>query len=349
MAVSKPPLDEADEQRAMDESAVWVDEYLDRVPFEAIYRALCEHALRQLVLALGPRHGPQAASSVLRTMIEPTALLTSRGDDIEHRLQQGDVTLLRDDDLDIDWQDIAADFASLFAFARYGHGNQTDPAMSAAEITGVLRHFRAVVGDASIAVTLGPLFEWLGDMLRAAEARWAIDHGMPVVPDNLAALAGVKSKTITNLLTAREMPTDGEGCIPAAEALRYLERRGGFVRSSWQYRAGHVEPEESAPLSAQVFVPVDKDGNPFLPSLARPGRDGIGRYAIGPKKSPEYIEDYWAALDRLARMSEPRWRRPPASSKGGWSLVTAQDGWRRFPRSDIERMIVGSRAKRMPE
>lgn len=84
-------------------------------------------------------------------------------------------------------------------------------------------------------------------------------------------------------------------------------------------------------------------GYALLPSLARRGRDGSLRDAIGAKSNPDYVEDYWEALDRLARMPTPRWQRPPAFGKGGWSLVSAQDGWRRFARADLERMAEAVR------
>lgn len=42
----------------------------------------------------------------------------------------------------------------------------------------------------------------------------------------------------------------------------------------------------------QVFVPVDNDGNPFLPSVARRRRNGDLHYAIGAENNPEYVGDY---------------------------------------------------------
>ena len=153
----------------------------------------------------------------------------------------------------------------------------------------------------------------------------------------------MKAKTVINLFAAGQLPSDGDGRIPAAEALRYMDRRKGFVRSCWQNSppppSSGADDEGLPPLDQQVFVPVDGDANPFLPSLARPGRDGRPRYAIGSKMEPEYVEDYWGALQRLGCMPAPRWRRPPPSGKGGWSLVTAQEGWRRFARVDLDRMV----------
>lgn len=263
------------------------------------------------------------------------------------RIEEGDLSLLSDFDYDIDWQDISADFAHLFAYARYGSGYHTDPEVSRATIEEVLDHFRLAAADPGVRAAAGKYFDWIRDLQASGEARWALDHGRSVAPDDLAALAEVKSKTIANLLAARELANGPDGRIPAAEALRYLERRGSFIRSNWQYpvsmTATPADPEPST-LSEQVFVPVDGEGNPFLPSIARRGGDGVARYAIGAKSDPEYVEDYWQALDRLAHMPTPRWRRPPPSGKGGWSLVSGQEGWRRFPRGDLEQMIEAVRS-----
>ncbi|MBX6370201.1 MAG: hypothetical protein IRZ04_19685 [Rhodospirillales bacterium] len=342
-------LSDEEKARAIDAGAAWVDDYLDRygLMVEGLQRALAKHALGQLLLALGPRYGKIAVSRVLEAIIQSVPQ-DEKGDHIRRRIHEGDVSLLDDESADFDWLDLSAEIAHLFAFARYGYGRHLDPDKSRAEIEELLIHFRRVVADAGIRAAAGDDADWLADTLAAAEARWAVDHGRAVMPDDLAALAGVKPKTIANLLAARELSTDADGRIPAAEALRYLERREGFVRSNWQYGADQVAAparEETTVLAEQVFVPVDSDGNAFLPSMARRGRDGVLRYAIGAKSDPDYVEDYWEALDRLARMPTPRWRRPPASGKGGWSLVSAQDGWRRFARADLERMITAMRTR----
>lgn len=329
---------------ARNQTSDWVDHYLSHVPFERLYRSLVKHALGQLQLALGPRYGRLAAAAVLESLLGHVP--ASDEDSIGRRLREGDSTLVDDDAVDWDWQDIAAEFAHLFAFARYGEGRMIDPEASRADIESLLTHCRRIAADPGMQLAAGTDFEWITDSLAAAEARWAIDHGKPLMPEGLAALAGVKPKTIANQLAARELSTDGSGRIPAAEALRFLERRKDFVRSTWQ---DPIEEPPAADTSApralveQVFVPVDGDGSPFLPSLARRGRDGVPRYAIGAKTDPEYIEDYWEALEQLARMPMPRWRRPPMSGKGGWSLVSAQDGWRRFARADLERMVEATR------
>ncbi len=335
-------LSEEDKDRAISEGQRWVGDYLERAPFLEIYIALTEHALTQLRLALGPRYGRSAVSDVLKIILRTSGL--TPGDAVTRRIEEGDLSLLSDFDLGIDWEDISAEFAHLFAYARYGYGRHFNPEKSGAEIEEILGHFRLAAADPGVRAAAGEHFEWIRDLQAAGEARWAIDHGRSVMPDDLAALAEVKPKTVANLLAARELASDPDGRIPAAEALRYLERRGNFIRSNWQYPVDESPevPEPSA-LSEQVFVPVDSEGNPFLPSIARRGRNGVARYAIGAKNDPEYVEDYWEALDRLARMPTPRWRRPPFSGKGGWSLVSGQEGWRRFARADLERMVEAVR------
>ncbi len=348
---AQPGTNPSDEDKALaiDAGAAWVDDYLDRhgLKIEALQCALVKHALGQQLLALGPRYGRTAVSRVLEAIFHSVPQ-GDEGEPIRRRIREGDVSLLDDGDADFDWQDLSAEIAHLFAFARYGYGRHLDPEKSCAEIEELLVHFRRVIADAGIRAAAGDDAEWLADTLAAAEARWAVDHGRSVIPDDLAALAGVKPKTIANLLAARDLPADADGRVPAAEALRYLERRDGFVRSNWQYSGNQSAAPASTAATAlgeQVFVPVDSDGNAFLPSMARRGRDGVLRYAVGSKSDPDYVDDYWEALDRLARMPTPRWRRPPASGKGGWSLVSAEDGWRRFARADLERMASAMRTQ----
>ncbi|WP_159351044.1 hypothetical protein [Roseomonas harenae] len=315
-------------------------DFLNQVPFQSIYATLIEHACERLRVALGPRYGKAAVTAVLSNLVGglPEGAEWS---DLRRQLEAGDTSAL--EDADIDWQDIAADLAGLFIYARHGDTRSLDLDASRAEIEGYLVQFRSMVADLGLKAALGPCIVYLTENLAAAEARWAIDNGRSVVSDQLAALAAVKPKTVANLIASGQIASDGDGRVPAAEALRYLERRKGFVRSRWQDLVPPRPPtldEEAVPsLGEQVFVPVDGEGNPFLPSLARPGRDGRPRYAIGPKDQPEYVEDYWEALRRLASMATPRWRRPPVSGKGGWSLVSAQDGWRRFARADLDRMV----------
>lgn len=317
-------------------------DFLDQVPFLDLYHRLVVHACTQLELALGPRHGRHAVAAVLQSLPHHIPADLPDAEALRRRVREGDLSILDEPDVEVDWQEIAAELAHLFIYARHGESRSLDPATSRVELEELLDHFRRLVADPGVRAVVAADFDWFADTLAAAEARWALDNGRPVAPDDLAALAGVKGKTLANLVAAGQIASDGDGRIPAAEALQYLDRRRDFIRSTWQ----EVAPPPPAalegaglPLAEQVFVPVDGEGGPFLPSLARRGRDGQPRYIVGEKAAPQYFEDYWEALAALARMPVPRWRRPPASGAGGWSLVTAQEGWRRYSRADLQRML----------
>lgn len=337
------PVDEERSLTAKDQTEDWVDHYLTHVPFEDIYRDLIVHIATELRVVLGNHLGQQVIAVMLEKLLRA---LSGWDDTLKERVAAGDVSLLDDFDVNIDWQEMSSDFAHLFAFARYGYGRHIDPADSRAEIQNLLSHFKELLAVPGMRAAVGENFVWLEETYLASEARWEMDHGRSVTPEGLAALAGLRPKTIVNMLAAREIAADSEGRIPAAEATRYLERRKDFHRSTWQEAVESSQPRsaEPPPLGEQVFVPVDSDGNPFLPSLARRGRDGVVRFTIGSKSDPEFVEDYWDALELLSRMTSPRWRRPPVSGKGGWSLVTGQEGWRRFPRADLQRMIEAMRS-----
>lgn len=326
----------------------WVDQFLNEVPAESIGRDLIRHAIRQARLALGPRYSRQAVAGILRaTQPGPSHRdpdMTQA--EIDRRVAEGDDTLLDDDRVEIDWLDITAEHAHLFGYALYGDGPSSRPEESRQRIEAAISRYRQLADDASARAAVGENLRWITDLLAAAEARWALDHDQPVPPVGLAALAGVKPKTMANLLAARELATDARGHVLPDEARGYLLGRESFIPSSWREEP---EPPELVMRLAepargeQVFVPVDAENRPFLPDLARHGRDGVMRYAIGPKDAPDFVEDYWEALHRLSLMETPRWRRPPATGKGGWSLVSAQEGWRRFPRAELERMVAAIR------
>ncbi|MSX71199.1 MAG: hypothetical protein F2752_06485 [Actinobacteria bacterium] len=81
-------------------------------------------------------------------------------------------------------------------------------------------------------------------------------------------------------------------------------------------------------LGEVVFVPVAKDGSWFDP-LSCQTKSG---YRIGPKGAEQPKKDYREALDLLARMPTPFWRRP--NSVGNWGLV-AGVSWQRRSVSDL--------------
>ncbi|TXN17285.1 hypothetical protein FV219_00500 [Methylobacterium sp. WL122] len=79
-------------------------------------------------------------------------------------------------------------------------------------------------------------------------------------------------------------------------------------------------------------MPVAKDGSWFEPETCRTQRG----YTVGAKGAEIHISDYQEALERLARMPIPRWRRPNAA--GGWGLVTGTT-WQRREIRDLNRLV----------
>lgn len=323
----------------------WADDFLSHVPFEALGASLLHFVGDVVEGALGSHDGSKLFSELARSL--PTYDPTPEDEqEIETLLDRSDWRAVIDHHLfAFDLQEIFASFAGLYAFARGGEGQGHTPYESREQIEEVLAQYQKLKAliSAEIAAKMQH-WPWLADTLVAAETRWALDHGVSVLPTGLAILAGVKPKTLANLIASKTLASDPDGSIPAAIALDYLGRRKDFVPSSWQEpsQAPEAAPADTGTLTDPVWLPVDGDGQPFLPSLARRSRDGgEPRYAIGDKATPEYIGDYWQALERLSRMPIPRWRRPNA--QGNWGLVTAQDTWKRFARADIERMIDAAR------
>ncbi|MPR06294.1 hypothetical protein FS320_02285 [Microvirga tunisiensis] len=71
-------------------------------------------------------------------------------------------------------------------------------------------------------------------------------------------------------------------------------------------------------------MPVAKDGSWFDPVECRNSRG----YTIGPKGAEEPVENYRLALERLARMRTPYWRR--RNSAGNWGIVAGVSWQRRI-------------------
>lgn len=176
-------------------------------------------------------------------------------------------------------------------------------------------------------------FSELPTTVLAAEARIRMDTGKDVTPEQLAAIAGISLKSVKNMLTPKAGGTDlrlnANGEIPGADALRWLEARDDFKSSLW--RTGSAvsvahSPAEADDVGEVVFVPVAKDGSWFDPAQCRNSRG----YTIGPKGAEEPVEDYRLALERLARMRTPYWRRP--NRTGNWGIVAGVSWQRRVVR-----------------
>ena len=82
-------------------------------------------------------------------------------------------------------------------------------------------------------------------------------------------------------------------------------------------------------IADPIFVPEAADGSRFLPDL----RQATG-FQIGPKGDERMIEDYEEALEELAHMKKPAWRRPSPTSNIR-SVITGIR-WVRIDRSTLD-------------
>lgn len=173
--------------------------------------------------------------------------------------------------------------------------------------------------------------------LLAAEARYRLDTGQDVAPDQLAALVRMQLRSFKNLLMPGSgsglRPNETDGLIPNAVARRWIEVRDDFKPSIWREQEGSdpIAREPADQIDDEVlFVPVDGQGNPFHPVICR----RAGAYTIGAKGEEERVTDYRAALGRLARMPKARWRRPNAV--GNWGIVSAPNNrWQRVTAREL--------------
>ena len=169
--------------------------------------------------------------------------------------------------------------------------------------------------------------------LLAAKARFGLDEGTGLLPDELAALVRLGQKSMRNALT----PSSGSGLevkdgrITATSALTWLNARGDFKSSIWHQSSADVfssSNNEPALEGELLWVPFASDQTEFDPAKCQRN----GKYTLGPKGSETTFTDYRQALDALARMKPTAyWRRP--NSAGNWGIVTAA-GFR--PRSAQE-------------
>lgn len=183
-----------------------------------------------------------------------------------------------------------------------------------------------------------PLAQWLGSdrapqlerLVNLAEARWALDNNQPVEPSAVAAFGGIGAPRMRNLMAGpkRVFTRDGEGRIPAHEALAWLADRETFWNSIWRDQPLPTHRmRRRPPLAAPVFVPVARDGSVFHPGLKR-----NGAFTVGDAGGETHVADFDEALRALHAMSEPFWRRP--NEKGAWGRVRGVR-WERVERREL--------------
>jgi len=185
----------------------------------------------------------------------------------------------------------------------------------------------------------------------AAKGRLSIDIGRNIAIEELAALAEMKLKTLRNAIYGKSESgpkTEGDGMVTATAAIEWLTLRDNFRPSIWREsignsvavfdgeEAGNAESETDA-TGEYVFIPVAQDGTEFRPSLRR-----AQGYQVGMKNNEQFIEDYFDALDFLAHMKKPSWRRPNEERSGRWGIVKA-DRWIRLAKGLLVAEIANAK------
>lgn len=194
----------------------------------------------------------------------------------------------------------------------------------------------------------GRVIPWVEDMNRimtAAQAREKLDAHENVTPDELAALARVSRKSIMNLAAPGKggvvLHKGSDDQITSESAMRWLLSRPDFRRSIWQQQKNiHFRlsfPKQATPSTVEpLFVPVAGDGSWFSPAERQ---QPDGHYQVGNGDDEKQFDDYWTALDFLARAASPRWRY--ADTTGRWRMKMAT-GWERKPREEVEKLFSQS-------
>jgi hypothetical protein len=142
-----------------------------------------------------------------------------------------------------------------------------------------------------------------------ARERYSLDAGDPIAIDALAALGGVTTGRMRNLMTGRKTGLRStEGRVPPGKAKAWLAGQKSFFPSRWDDK--------------MVVVPFAKDGTPYSPDFA-----DRGRFVVGRGTERRTCSDFDEALAALRLLREPVWwlRTPEESwvmSRGvRWALV----------------------------
>jgi hypothetical protein len=190
-----------------------------------------------------------------------------------------------------------------------------------------------------------PGMEDMNRIITAAQARRKLDEQESVTPDELAALARVSRKNIMNLAAPGKggavLQRGSDDQITSESAMRWLLSRPDFRRSIWQQQrnlpiALALPTQATASTVEPLFVPVAGDGSWFSPAERR---QPDGRYQVGNGDDEKQFDDYWTALDFLARAASPRWRY--ADTTGRWRMKTAT-AWERKRREEVEELLSRS-------
>jgi hypothetical protein len=185
--------------------------------------------------------------------------------------------------------------------------------------------------------------------IKAASARAKIDHSVSggLTFEELGALAGVSRKSILNLLgrgSRAALQRNLDGLITVESAKRWLLARPDFRPSLWQEQKGtSTQHSEPSLIGEPLFVPVAADGSWFSPTncLRRDDQDDQDpHYYVANGDNEESYEDYWEALNFLARAASPRWRYTDATDR--WRIKIASS-WERKAREEVAALLPSKR------
>lgn len=175
----------------------------------------------------------------------------------------------------------------------------------------------------------------LADLAARAAARLKVDQGERLTMAEIALLLDVREPTVITNAHRKNFPTvedENRRYAEPSEVLPWMLKQGYVPTKGLPGVAESAHKTEPADaIDDFVFVPVARDGTWFGPDCR-----ASGRFTIGAKGGEEKYSDYFAALEALARMHPPRWRRPNANGIPG--IVTGIH-FDRVRRIDLERAL----------
>ena len=213
------------------------------------------------------------------------------------------------------------------------------------------REIEALVTESASFVQRIPVAELLGEgrdhslekIAAKAKGRFALDQGRGIDPMHLALLGGVSESRMRSLISGKSPQiAREEGLVPAYLALEWLADHDRFLPSLWRQGPSSDDYPLLMPatqtIRKPVFVPKAADGTIF-----NPGCRTTKGFVIGPKNTPEYIDDFYEALECLQVMDPPRWRRPSATT-GRPGLVTGTGEFVRKTREELDALAPAAAA-----
>ncbi|WP_198368466.1 hypothetical protein [Roseomonas rosulenta] len=349
------PNQAAADREAFLESLGWSDRHNEEVFAIAEIQELVRNTGEWIEALLGPYRGAAAMKAVLLAL-EPmeakgsakqqqrVAATAARIDAVGWR-----EVLEHEADGLADWPSLASDFEWLYAYAIDGivyEGRETRTIeQRRAQLVELLSRTDHFISLLPPAWEPSKDYRWCLRRIHAsAKARWKLDTGERLTVADVALLGRLDEKTVLNAFSDRRLPSSADGTCAAEDARDWLisRRPKKFRPSRWMDPGDDQDsrsPDESAdPRQGDtVWVPVDARGDAFLPTLARPTRQGALGFRIGPKGNEQTVGDFFDALSALKGMHPPRWRRPNA--EGNWGIVRAEPSWRAMPRAEIDRLL----------